>query len=255
MTVTVLGNASGGVPGPGNAGSGYLVEHAGTRLLVDCGNGVLGALARHATLADVTAVYVTHLHADHVGDLIAIALHARFTKRRVPVFGPEGLRTLCYRWFSLFHKDPDAYVEALEIREVRPWDAFRVRDLRLQASPVEHNVPCLGLRAEPDSGGPRLFYSGDSKAGALVTEGAMDASLFVADATYQDPVADRAPEASRGHHMTAREAGAVATAARAKRLVLTHLLAHLDPARSAAEAREAFDGPIAVARPGDVYEV
>jgi ribonuclease BN (tRNA processing enzyme) len=255
LTLTVLGNSSGGVPGPGGAGSGYLVESGGTRLLVDCGNGVLGHLARVARYEDVSGVYLSHLHADHVLDLMPLTLHARFTKRRLPVFGPEGLRTLLYRWFFLFHANPDAYVESLQVKELKPWDAFQVGDLRLQACPVEHNVPAFALRVEPAAGGARLVYSADTKGGALVTEAALDADLFLAEATFQDLLPGRAPEASRQHHMTAREAGEVATAARAKRLLLTHLLHDLDPARSVEEARHAYAGPVDVARVGERYEV
>lgn len=253
--MTVLGNASGGVPAAGNAGSGYLVRAGGARVLVDCGNGVLGNLARHAALLDLDAVYLTHLHADHAGDLLPLALQYRFARRRLPLYAPEGVRTLLYRWFSLFHKDPDPYVETFELHEMQPWDVATVKDLRFQAAPVEHNVPCLGFRAEAAGGSGRLFYSGDTRAGGLVTEAAAEADLFLADATFQDLGEGQKPEASREHHMTAREAAAVAARAGAKRLLLTHLLYTLDPAASVAEARAEFEGPVDVARVNETYPV
>lgn len=256
LKVTVLGCSSGGVPHAGGAGSGYLVQAGDTTVLVDCGNGVLGNLKRHVDYDDVDAVYVTHAHADHCTDLITLALQFRFRRKgRVPLFGPEGIRTMLYRWFSLFHAHPDPYVEAFHVQELKPWEARTVGDVRFQACPVEHNVPTFGFRAEPAGGGKRFFFSGDSRAGGLVTEAAMDADLFLADATYQDLEEGKEPEKSREHHMTAREAASVAARANAKRLVLTHLLYTADPAVSVAQAREAFDGPVDAARVGDVFEV
>lgn len=248
FTVTPCGVHSGGVP----SGSAYLVERGATRLLLDCGN---GTLAGAGPLRALSAVFVSHLHADHAGDLIALALDARYSKRRLPLYGPEGIRTLLYRWFSLFHAAPDPYVESFAIHEVKPWETFDVGELRCQAFPVEHNVACFGLRVEPRDGGSRLFYTGDTKAGALATEGAMGADVLLAEATFQDVAPGREPEASRAHHMTAREAGALATAAGAKRLVLTHLLYTLDPAITLAQAREAFTGELELARVGARIDV
>jgi ribonuclease BN (tRNA processing enzyme) len=253
VRLTALGTAAAGVPRPGDAGSGHLLEHGSTRILLDCGGGVLGNLMQHARLEDLSAIFLTHLHNDHVADLYPIALWARYTKRRLPVYGPAGTRTLLYRWFSLFASDPDPYVEALQLTEVADWNVYAAGDVKFVPCPVEHNVACNAFRAE--AGGRRFAYSGDSRAGALLVEAAMDADLFLCEATFQEPRPDRPPEKSRAHHMTAREAGETARQARAKRLVLTHLRDDLDPAASAREAAGTFGAPVAVARPGDAFDV
>jgi len=253
VRLTTLGTAAAGVPRPGDAGSGHLLEHGDVRLLVDCGGGVLGELARHAPLESVSGVYLSHLHNDHVADLYPIALWARFTRRKLPVFGPPGMRTLLYRWFSLFASDPDPYVEALRLTEMEEWTVHTLGDLRFMACPVEHNVACLALRAE--AAGKRFVYSGDSRAGALLEEAAQGADLFLCEATFQDLVEGQPEEKSRAHHMTAREAGAVAKKAGAKRLVLTHLRDSLDPAVSARQAAETFGAPVEVAQPGKRFDL
>lgn len=253
MRLVTLGTAAAGVPRGGDSGSGHLLEHGATRLLVDCGNGVLGQLTRHATLPSLSGVYVTHLHHDHVADLFPLALWARFTGRRVPVFGPPGLRTLLYRWFSLFTSDPDPYVEALRLTEVKEWSVYEVGEVRFMACPVEHNVACFALRAE--AGDARFVYSGDTRAGALLEEAAQGADLFLCEATFQDLLPDREPERARDHHMTAREAGILARKAGARRLVLTHVRDGLDPETSRRQAEEGYGGPVEVAEPGRVFEV
>ena len=55
MKLTVIG-CSGSLPGPDSPASSYLVEADGFRLLLDLGNGALGALQQHAELDDIDAV-------------------------------------------------------------------------------------------------------------------------------------------------------------------------------------------------------
>lgn len=253
MRLVTLGTAAGGVPRSGDSGTGNLLEHGGTRLLVDCGGGVLGALAAHAPLPSLSGVFLSHLHNDHVADLYPLALWARFTKRRLPIYGPVGTRTLLYRWFSLFSTDPDPYVQALEIHEMEEWRVYTLGELKFMACPVEHNVACFALRAE--AGGKRFVFSGDTRAGALLEEAAQDADLFLCEATYQDLPPGREPEKSRDHHMTAREAGLVAKKARAKRLVLTHLKYDLERETSRKQAEEGYGVPVEIAEPGTVFEI
>src|SRR5215469_8999004 len=73
MRLTVIG-CSGSFPGPDSPGSFYLVEAEGFRLLLDLGNGALGALQRHCGLYDVDAICLSHLHADHCLDLLTYTL-------------------------------------------------------------------------------------------------------------------------------------------------------------------------------------
>jgi len=66
----VLGCAPAG-GNPGEACSGYLVTAGGSRVLLDCGPGVLASLlARDA--APLDAIVLSHLHFDHVADLIPL---------------------------------------------------------------------------------------------------------------------------------------------------------------------------------------
>ena len=92
MRLTVLGS-SGGYPAPGSACSGYLLEDADTRLWIDAGSGTFARLLEHCTPDRLSAVLISHLHADHWTDLI-VGLHTlRFAFERdepLPVYGPEG---------------------------------------------------------------------------------------------------------------------------------------------------------------------
>lgn len=72
------------------------------------------------------------------------------------------------------------------------------------------------------------------------------ADLLLAEATYPE----RVPKDSVGLLSSARRAGEHASAAEVAQLVLTHLWPGTDSDTAERAARQAFDGPIAVARPG-----
>lgn len=61
-----------------------LVMDNGYKLLLDCGSDVRHALKTHADLTylDIDGVYVSHLHADHIGGLEWLAFACKFDPRR-----------------------------------------------------------------------------------------------------------------------------------------------------------------------------
>jgi phosphoribosyl 1,2-cyclic phosphodiesterase len=63
--------------GSGSEGNGLVVEVGTTRVLIDCGFGVRDTVTRLARLglapAELSAILVTHEHADHMGGVAAFA--------------------------------------------------------------------------------------------------------------------------------------------------------------------------------------
>ncbi len=93
MHLTVVGCA-GSFPGPDSPASCYLLEADGFRLVIDLGNGSLGALQRYASLSGIDAVCLSHLHIDHCVDLysysIARSYHPDGQLPAIPVYGQAG---------------------------------------------------------------------------------------------------------------------------------------------------------------------
>ena len=98
MKLTVIG-CSGSYPGPESPASCYLLEadHDGRtwRIVLDLGNGALGALHRYADPLTIDAVLLSHLHADHCIDLTSYYVlrkyHPGGALPRIPVWGPQGV--------------------------------------------------------------------------------------------------------------------------------------------------------------------
>ena len=94
--LTVLG-CDGSWPGPGGAGSGYLVRVGGTAVVLDAGPGTFAVLQTVLDPAEVDAVVISHHHHDHWTDLFAMDAHARFGSRRrhpLPVYAPARVAEL-----------------------------------------------------------------------------------------------------------------------------------------------------------------
>ena len=239
MDLTVLGCA-GTFPGPDSPCSGYLVEAEGFRLLVDVGNGVLTNLQRCRGLLDVDAVIVTHLHADHVVDLIPYAYarhyHPRLEPACLPVLGPSGTFERLANMFDApvgtLEKVYDITVAESGVREIGPF--------RVTLDRVHHPVETYGVRLEHD--GNVLAYSSDTGETDALVGLARDADVFLCEASFEEGVPN-----PPGIHLTGREAGVYAARAGAGSLLLTHMVAWHDPEHSLAEAAEVYDGPIAAA--------
>src|SRR5437660_6114538 len=86
----------GSIPTAGRGLPALLVRRGGDRLLFDCGEGTQRQLVRSVGLADVDAVFITHLHADHWLGLPGMlkTFELRDRERPLTVYGPGGLNQL-----------------------------------------------------------------------------------------------------------------------------------------------------------------
>jgi len=131
--------------------------------------------------------------------------------------------------------------EVFDVHRVTGGEQVTVGPMTLRFADSVHPVPTVSVAIEHD--GRRLVYSSDSAGGPALVDLARGADLFLCEATWQGDTADFPP----GMHLTARGAADIAREARVDRLVLTHVLGSLDPARSVTEAAERYEGPIEAA--------
>jgi ribonuclease BN (tRNA processing enzyme) len=235
MRLTVIGGC-GAWPAAGQACSGYLVDHDGFRLLLDPGYAVTPLIDP----ATVDAVFVSHGHPDHCADLNPL-LRARVlgTGGPLPVFSvPQAL-------------DPVLALDGAWVRDaarphtVEPGTEFEIGPFTATTRLLPHHVPNVGIRLA--AGGSTLAYTGDTGPSPEIARLADGVDLLLAEATYPDRVPD---DADAPYLSTAEQAGRDAAAAGVRHLVLTHLWPGTDAAASTDAARAAYDGPVAVARPG-----
>jgi ribonuclease BN (tRNA processing enzyme) len=253
VRITVLGKSPAWQDADG-ACSGYLVEGGGQRVLLDCGPGVLGKLRGVVDYREIDAVVISHLHADHVLDLVPFASGLRYGPRRqagparprllAPPGGREQLAALCAA--TGMHAEHIETGFALTVYD--PADTPMLGGLAVRFTPVPHFIPCNAVELAED--GRRFTFSADCAPNDGLCEFARDTDLLLIEATLPRPE----PDGDRGH-LTPAEAGEHGARANAHRLVLTHFSDELDSAWAKSEAERTFGAPVDLAREGAVYEI
>ncbi len=234
LTMRVLG-AGTPYPTPGSPCSGYLLDASGTLVLVELGLAVWPALLSYTDPNNLAAIWISHLHPDHSGDLLAAYQWAANTEgtARLRIYGPQGWAERIGS--ALPAQDgPDQIRHLFDVRE-HTEQPEKLHDLQTTSVPVQHSVTTFGLRLTHRN--TTFAYSGDSSPCAALTALASGADLFLCEsgATTQGHLYHCAPE----------DAALAATAA--ERLILTHLAPNLTPEDASRRA-----GDVTVASPGSV---
>ncbi|MDI9617313.1 MAG: MBL fold metallo-hydrolase [Methanothrix sp.] len=180
MYVTLLGTGA-GIPQPDRAQSSLLIrdEHL---LLIDCGAGALFRLGELGlSPLEIETVLLTHLHLDHVADLLPLA-KARYLLGRpwLSVFGPAGTEQLVRSLQSLY---PYLHSIRLEVTEIEAGCRFELCGFSVQSASAVHSVPALCYRIE---GSSILTCSGDTEPNADVSELAAGSDLLVHECSFPD---------------------------------------------------------------------
>jgi ribonuclease BN (tRNA processing enzyme) len=248
-SLTVLG-CDGSWPGPGGAGSGYLIRAGDTELLLDSGPGTFANLCRWGDPARIAAVVLTHEHPDHWTDLESFATWAGYGPDRaryrgadgdrpadaLTVYAPPGLR----EW-SHYRAAP-----WIDWQELTPSAVVTIGSVRARFVATDHGPPTLAVGLEHE--GRTLAYSADSGPGWSVEELGSDIGTFLCEATYTSE--------SEGtlQHLSGREAGAMARSAGVARLILTHRWPTVSADAVRHEAEAAFGRPVDQASAGAVFD-
>lgn len=250
MHLRVLGS-SGSYPAAGRPGAGYLVEQGRTRVWMDAGPGTFAALAAVLDPSLVTAIVISHQHADHLSDVFA-AFHAFAygpePRTGVPLLAPQAVIDRIIAFDDPEGPD-DSLFRTFDLRPVSDGDGRTIGDLEVEFAATSHPVPTVASRWS--DGARVLAYTADTGPDGAWPRVADGAHLLLCEATYQGKPGSHAYP----FHLTATEAGRIARERGAARLMLTHIPPHLDVTVSVAEAEAVFDRPVAVAVPGTRHKV
>lgn len=282
MKLTILGSGS-----PEaylrRASTGYLLEVGDDVILFDCGGGVFDNLIRAGRKpSDVTHLFFSHLHTDHMMDYARL-VHAAWDEGAPPlkVFGPAPIARITEGYFGpdgVLSTDLRARTELLPSQEVwkarggtvpRPWPAPEVTEIApgaviegdgwtLRSCSVPHAQPvltCMGFSVE--AAGKKFVYSGDAAICDDLTALAAGADLMLhwcyrLDGEDVHPVMTALTP-------TPSQIAAMATQAGVGRLLLTHFRIHMDGPENHAAALAAlaagFDGPSEIVEDLQTYAI
>ncbi|NGZ74087.1 MBL fold metallo-hydrolase [Saccharibacillus alkalitolerans] len=224
----------GGFPREGGATAGYLIDTGQGKILLDCGSRVASRLAGYASVEQLDAVLLSHLHYDHMADLGVLQYAAASAGRNGRMRRPLALYAPGDPSGMLLHWD-GAYTERHQIDEGR---ALEIAGAKIEWIPVRHTVPCYAVRIA--FGGKVLVYSADTAYCEPLIELAREADIFLCEAT----ICEGSGHSTGAGHMDARQAGMIAQQAGVKKMVLVHLPGDGDFERMLKEASAHFTGKV-----------
>jgi ribonuclease Z len=262
MEIVLLGTGS-PLPDPNRAGPATLVRAAGRPYLIDCGRGVLQrAAAVGVGAGQLAAVFLTHLHSDHITDLndvITTRWVTSFEPSPLRIFGPPGTAEVVDATlavlrldigYRLGHHEDLTWSPPVEVVEVTEGDVLDEQGVRVTVAPTDHRPvqPTNAYRIEHD--GRSVVLAGDT----VPCEG-LDRLCTGADALVHTVIREDLINAIPlqrlkdvcDYHSSVEQAAQTAARAKVSTLVLTHYVPAIAPGdedawRALAAAH--FDGTI-----------
>lgn len=280
------------LPDPARAGPMTAVVADGRLFIVDAGSDSVRKLGQfRLPVGTVEAAFLTHFHSDHIDSLGELMLQRWVNGGRsdpLPVYGPDGVEQIVDGFSTAYRLDsgyrvahhgeavvpPSGFggvAHPFELAESGGSVVYERDGLRVTAFAVAHDPiePAVGYRFE--FGGRSAVISGDTSFSEQVVREATGADLLVHDALNAEMVGIIAAQAEAegmtriakimhdipDYHASPADAARAAKEAGVDMLVLSHIVPALpDPRLNAfflKGTKNVWDGPVIVARDGDVF--
>jgi len=194
------------------------------------------------TYRDVDLLLYTHIHPDHVSDLVPILFACKYAElpreKDLSCLGGPGFKSYFEKVKKIYGSwiDPQSY--HLKVREAsrRP---FLFRDLKIFSEPMAHMPESVGCRIEFKDG-KSMALSGDTDYCQNIIDLAFEVDLLVLECSFPDG------KKVEGH-LTPSLAGRIALESGCKKLLLTHLYPVCDQFDILRQCRQVFKGETVLA--------
>jgi len=254
IRVVVLGSAA-SVPSPERNLPSVALAYNGNVYLFDCGEGTQRQMMKFGvSYAKVKAIFISHLHLDHVLGMFGLMETLKLIGRTEPlyVFGPKGIAEMVGKRALVVVKEIDDKFEYRE--EGFTVSAFRTNHMAHGSFGFvfeedekrrfhEKEAKALGIQGKlfteiQQKGsltlngkkikledvtyvqkGKKIVYSGDTAFCKDLVSASKGADLLIHEATFAD---DKAEEAKERRHSTVSDAVKACQQAKAKQLLLVH---------------------------------
>lgn len=214
MKLTTLG-CWGAYPYKDGGTTSYLLTgQDGFQLLIDCGSRALNELEKEISPLDLDAVIISHYHPDHVADLGVLRHYFQLYPKHLwepkvlPIYAHDEDKEE-FGKLSLPDVSQGIAYDTAGTEQIGPFDISFIKTV--------HPVVCYAFRIVERATGQVFVFTGDTGFFDGLDSFAADADLFLADVYLY--------EGNENHiaHLTTKEAGQIASAAKVKKLILTHM--------------------------------
>lgn len=255
MLVKILGTVSPHCSGTKNC-PGFLIQENDSKVLLDCGNGIMRELDKAKELTNLTVV-ISHLHKDHYGDLLSLAStsyvyhNLGLLNKKIKVYIPKpNIKSGEITYTNLIGENVTRFIEPtindynfltnfgteqfLEFEEYDENTKLSIGDMELTFARNPHQVNAYTTKITTASS--NIVYSADTGyKGNILEAFAKNSDLLICEATYL-----KGQLRKTDNHLYAYEAGLISQKAQPKKLLLTHFWPEIDKNNYLSEAKEIF---------------
>jgi ribonuclease Z len=263
LKITLLGTASGPPVRLNRYQMSTLVEAGGERLLFDCGRGTTLRLAQAGIpFADISKVFITHLHSDHIIDIPDLYLTGWTSrnqrKQPIEVWGPAGTRSMmdylqkAYAFDIHIRRDVDEHfsAEGIEVisHDIQEGVVYDHNGVKVTAFLVDHGPvkPAFGYRV--DYAGHSVAISGDTRPSDNLVRYSKGVDVLIHETlpgtelrSHPGNLSPQQVEAVIAHHTSPEQAGEIFTRVKPRLAVFSH---YPDAPDIIAAARKTYSGPL-----------
>jgi ribonuclease BN (tRNA processing enzyme) len=215
--------------------------------LIDSGPGALRKMLEVGiTYQDIDVLLYTHIHPDHVSDLVHVLFACKYAdlprEKELLCLGGPGFKSYFEKLKNLYGSwiEPQSY--RLTVKEVsqEPLEESSLplfyRDLRILSKPMAHISESFGYRIKFNDG-KSMAISGDTDYCQNIIDLASEVDLLVLECSFPD-------EKKVEGHLTPSLAGRIASESRCKKLLLTHLYPVCDQFDIVGQCKKIYQGHI-----------
>lgn len=216
--------------------------------MLDCGAGTVHALARFGLpWQDLTHLFVSHFHVDHIGELPAMMFAFKWGMNKVRsdelcIVGPKGLNEVVQRLDDALGPRLFETRFPLSVKTLEPGSSMELgSNANLSVFKTPHNEESLAVKIECE--GESIGYTGDTAYNDDVADFFQGVDILISECSYLTPHPNV-------RHLTVEEVAKLAARADAGCLIVTHCYFEVDEAELEQRISERFKGVIVVGRDG-----
>jgi len=210
-----------------NIATGILLKAGDANFVIDPGDGILRDLNTELgvkNLLQLSDVFITHGHHDHVGGVWSMLTYLRVMQKKsqLTIHYPDG----CVEIESIYNAFKKVYARSItykiNLKPIKKTNGFTTRNISVKPFPVIHKeylttgktrqVPALGYNFIYDK--MKICYGGDTAYCEELVSHAKNADLAILEAGHDEETPDEM-------HMTMKEAVSIGKSA--KKYFLVHV--------------------------------
>ena len=243
MELTLLGTGCPKVDykrfGPAN-----LISTKMTNILVDCGSGITQRLDQiKISTANIDALFLTHLHSDHVIDLYQLIISSWHSYRTKPwkVYGPKGTKKFVSKIMNAWQDERMQRIKYenrsstkafnIIVKEFSTSGTIKIKDLKIKYFEVDHKPVPFAYGFCFLKNNKKLTISGDTRPCENIMKYGQLSDVLLHEVFIEDEIKEtnkmrtlKTLHNVKAYHTPSSIVGKIANLTRSKKLVLTHLV-------------------------------